>query len=87
MIAIESFNRKQRQCAIRFLDNMLFVGFGLRRYLPSTAANTRSHSMGYVFLGVIPNIPGHCVVTDHRTGRVYSGYHTENFVEIPEDDA
>ncbi len=41
----------------------------------------------YVFLGVIPNMPGHCVVTDHRTGRVYSGYHTENFVEIPEDGA
>jgi len=41
----------------------------------------------YVFFGEIPNMSGHCVVSDHRTGRVYSGYHTEHFVEIAEDDA
>jgi hypothetical protein len=29
---------------------------------------------------------GHCVVADHKTGRVYSGYHTENFVELSEDE-
>ncbi len=40
----------------------------------------------YVFLGVIPNMPGHCVVIEHRTGRVYSGFHTEHFVEIPKDE-
>jgi hypothetical protein len=40
----------------------------------------------YVFFGEIPNMPGHCVVADHRTGRLFSGYHTENFAEIPEDD-
>jgi len=40
----------------------------------------------YVFFGEIPNMPGHCVVADHRTGQVYSGYHTEGFVEIPEDE-
>ena len=39
----------------------------------------------YVFFGDIPNMPGHCVVADHRTGQVYSGYHTDNFVEIPDD--
>ena len=41
----------------------------------------------YVFLGEIPNMRGHCVVADHRTGKLYSGYHTENFVELPEDEA
>ena len=40
----------------------------------------------YVYFGEIPNMPGHCVVADHRTGQIYSGYHTENFVEIPEDE-
>jgi hypothetical protein len=41
----------------------------------------------YVFFGEIPNMPGHCVVADHVTGQVFSGYHTENFVEIDEDEA
>ena len=40
----------------------------------------------YVFFGDIPNMPGHCVVADHKTGRVYSGYHTESFAELPPDD-
>jgi hypothetical protein len=40
----------------------------------------------YVFLGDIPNMPGHCVVVDHRTGQIYSGYHTENFAELPAVD-
>lgn len=30
---------------------------------------------------------GHCVVADHETDRILSGYHTENFREIPEDEA
>ena len=32
----------------------------------------------YVFFGEIANMPGHCVVADHGTGRIYSGYHTDN---------
>jgi hypothetical protein len=40
----------------------------------------------YVFLGDIPNMRGHCVVIEHRTGKVYSGYHTDNFTEINEDE-
>ena len=39
----------------------------------------------YVYFGEIPNMRGHCVVADHVTGQILSGYHTENFVEIPED--
>lgn len=40
----------------------------------------------YIFFGDIPNMPGHCVVADHRTGQIFSGYHTGNFVEIPSDE-
>lgn len=40
----------------------------------------------YVFFGDIPNMPGHCVVADHKTGQLYSGYHTESFVELSPDE-
>ncbi len=39
-----------------------------------------------VFLGEIPNMPGHCVVARHLGGTVHSGYHTENFVELDQDE-
>ena len=39
----------------------------------------------YVFLGEIPNMPGHYVVSEHKTGRIYSGYHTENFEELTDE--
>ena len=41
----------------------------------------------YIYFGEFPNMPGHCVVAHHGTGRIFSGYHTENFVELPEDEA
>lgn len=43
----------------------------------------------YIYLGEIPNMPGHCIVMDDD-GKHYVGFHTENFKEIsdeyPEDD-
>ena len=42
--------------------------------------------MPLVYLGEIPNMPGHCVVAGSKTGRVYSGYHIETFVELSADD-
>jgi len=39
-----------------------------------------------IFFGEIPNMPGHCVVADHKTGRMYSGCHTGNFVELADDE-
>ncbi len=39
----------------------------------------------YVFFGDIPNMKGHYVVANHRTGQIHSGFHTENFEEIDED--
>jgi len=41
----------------------------------------------YVFFGEIPNMTGHCVVANHATGQIHSGYHIENFVELPQDEA
>ncbi len=40
----------------------------------------------YVYFGEIPNMPGHCVVTDHRTRQIFSGYHTEHFFELTGDE-
>jgi len=40
----------------------------------------------YIFFGEIPNMPGHCIVSDHKTGKIYSGYHTDNFVELTGDE-
>ena len=40
----------------------------------------------YVFLGEIPNMPGHCVVLNHKSGKIFSGYHIENFKELKEDE-
>lgn len=39
----------------------------------------------YIYLGEIVNMPGHCIVAD-KAGRVYYGYHVENFVELTEDE-
>jgi len=33
----------------------------------------------FVYLGEIPNMPGHCVVLGYCTGKVYSGFHVERF--------
>lgn len=40
----------------------------------------------FMFLGEIPNMMGHCAVVGWSTGKVYCGFHIENFVELSEDD-
>jgi diadenosine tetraphosphate (Ap4A) HIT family hydrolase len=41
----------------------------------------------YIFLGEIPNMPGHCVVVEHKNHhQIFSGYHTDNFVELTEGE-
>lgn len=39
-----------------------------------------------VFLGEIPNMPGSCVLVGHKSGKVYSGFHTERFQELKDDE-
>lgn len=40
----------------------------------------------YVFIGELANMPGHCVVADSLSGQLFSGYHTELFVELASDE-
>lgn len=37
-----------------------------------------------IFLGEIPNMPGHCVVYSNK--QITIGWHTDNFKEIPENE-
>lgn len=39
----------------------------------------------YLFLGEIPNMPGHCAVAG-QNGTVMFGYHTDEFVELTEEE-
>ena len=45
-----------------------------------------SQEKTFIFFGEIPNMQGHCVVVGHKTGKVFSGYHIEDFVELTEDE-
>jgi hypothetical protein len=40
----------------------------------------------YAFLGEIPNMPDHCVVVSVRSGKIYTGYHSTNFLELSESE-
>jgi hypothetical protein len=42
--------------------------------------------MPLIFLGEIPNMPEHGVFVGHRSGRVYSGFHILQFVELSESE-
>ncbi len=53
---------------------------GLRRQYPFRAGRV------YVFVGSIPNMPGHCIVAEKDSGRIYAGYHTEHFVELTKEE-
>ena len=39
-----------------------------------------------IFLGEIPNMPGHCVVIEIVSKELHIGYHTDRFEELPEDE-
>ena len=66
----------RKMSLVRFIPPSGQPGSG--RKFPFRAKQT------YVFLGEIPNMPGHCVVAEHPSGQIYSGYHTDNFVELTE---
>ena len=42
--------------------------------------------VSYIFLGDIPNMPGHCIVMDPSDCKFFCMYHTDHFKEIPEDE-
>lgn len=65
----------------RKLSLVRFIGTSHGARLPFKAPRS------YLFLGEIAQMPGHCVVVDVASGRVWSGYHSDNFSEVPDDDA
>lgn len=40
----------------------------------------------FVFHGEIPNMPEHCIVSGQTSGKVFSGHHTSNFIELSEGE-
>ncbi len=40
----------------------------------------------YVFLGEIPQAPGHCVLADVNTGKVECMYHTDSLRELTDEE-
>ena len=42
------------------------------------------HLQKFIFLGEIPNMPGHCVVADYATGILTCGLRTEYFAALNE---
>lgn len=40
----------------------------------------------FIFLGEIPNAPGHCVLADLDTGKIEGMWHTDNFREATEEE-
>jgi hypothetical protein len=40
----------------------------------------------FVFLGEIPNMPEHCIIAGQESGKIYSGYDIENFVELSSEE-
>ena len=47
---------------------------------PFTSDNT------FVYLGDIAQMPGHGVFVEFYTGKMYVGYHTDNFVAKPDEE-
>lgn len=45
-----------------------------------------SYRRSLVFLGEIPNMPGHCMVSDLNNGLVEGPFHTGDFEEISEEE-
>jgi hypothetical protein len=60
-----------------------------REYLRETCGNRHVllDTPFFIYLGEILNLRGHCVVAQHgNKGRIISGFHTENFENVPDDE-
>lgn len=40
----------------------------------------------YCFMGEIKNMSGHCIVAGVKTGRMHICFHTEDFIELTEEE-
>ena len=62
----------------------------LTKDFKKTMRNDKDHPIMqeevFIYFGEIPNMLGHCVVSGHKSGKVFSGYHIENFQELTEEE-
>lgn len=66
--------------------NQIPKQYSLVKYVPYSGEEQNPFGNQHLlFLGEIPNMPGHCAVAEVKSGKVQVGYHTSRFVEIPED--
>lgn len=72
------------------MKNKIPRKLSLVKYISSEALNPNTGLVNnriYIFLGEISNMPEHCVVIEHKsTHKIFSGYHTNNFVELNEEE-
>lgn len=40
----------------------------------------------FIFLGEIPNMPGHVVVAGMKSGKVFAGWHPEMFEQLSDEE-
>ena len=40
----------------------------------------------FVMIGEIEQMPGHCIVIENGTGAVHTCFHTDDFIELTEDE-
>lgn len=76
---IEDMPKTPRQLSLVKFEPLQAPG-GFRRKYPFR------RGIAYLFIGEIPNMPGHFVVVNPKTGKIYSGYYLENFVELEENE-
>ena len=41
----------------------------------------------FVYLGDIVQMPGHCILIRMSDGKGFAGYHTDEFVRVPDEEA
>lgn len=46
----------------------------------------RQKPKNFIFFGDIPNMPGHCIIADHKTGKFEFCFHTDYFIELTDDE-
>ena len=40
----------------------------------------------YIFMGEIKQMPGHCILCQYPKGEMIMGWHTDNFIPVPDDE-
>jgi diadenosine tetraphosphate (Ap4A) HIT family hydrolase len=59
--------------------------YSLVRFVREDMSSPFSRNVAYIFLGEMPNMPGHCVVIGEGS-RILAGQHTENFKELTDEE-